>query len=225
MRHGMREASIDSKYGSAIYVKTPGNDMSLKAPSKKTPKKRGIIERVWITISEPEAAGIFGGLLFLFLVGVLMVSVANGVLFVIACALVAGVVATASYVIGVGVSTFDDHETRMIRARAVAWAKSAHTEEEQENRFSSIHALGAGAALMGAGLDIHQPLVNIDGSPMMGMVDIHGNPYGVTSYHDYGSHDYGSHDFGSHDYGSHDFGSHDFGSHDFGGSSSDTNSF
>lgn len=26
------------------------------------------------------------------------------------------------------------------------------------------------------------PSVNIDGTPMMGNVDIHGNPYGVTSY-------------------------------------------
>lgn len=26
------------------------------------------------------------------------------------------------------------------------------------------------------------PFVNVDGTPMMGDVDIHGNPYGVTSY-------------------------------------------
>lgn len=29
--------------------------------------------------------------------------------------------------------------------------------------------------------DIQKPAFNIDGSPMGGVVDIHGNPYGVTS--------------------------------------------
>ncbi len=196
--------------------------MSLKAPFNKTRNTRGVIERVWITVTKPEAAGIFGGLLFLFLVGVLIVSVRSGVAFVIGAALLAGVLTTAFYVVSVGVSTLSIHETRMIRARAIAWAKVGRTKEEQENRFSSIHALGAGAALMGADLDIHQPLVNIDGSPMMGMVDIHGNPYGVTSDHDFGMSS--SIDFGG-GFSSDDFGSDDFGSHDFGGSSSDINDF
>jgi hypothetical protein len=38
-----------------------------------------------------------------------------------------------------------------------------------------------------AGSRSWEPTVNIDGSPMIGGVDIHGNPYGVTSSFDHGS--------------------------------------
>lgn len=31
---------------------------------------------------------------------------------------------------------------------------------------------------------IDEPVVNVDGTPMLGSFDIHGNPYGVTSHND-----------------------------------------
>jgi hypothetical protein len=54
---------------------------------------------------------------------------------------------------------------------------------------------------MAGAVDIHgnpfgvvSPAVNVDGTPMVGWVDIHGNPYGVTN-DDHGSGDHwGSHD-------------------------------
>ncbi|WP_087866240.1 hypothetical protein [Comamonas thiooxydans] len=36
-------------------------------------------------------------------------------------------------------------------------------------------------------MDAGKPMVNIDGTPMMGDVDINGNPYGVTQVGSFGS--------------------------------------
>jgi hypothetical protein len=147
----------------------------------KTQKKRGFISKIWLTITDPQASGIFGGLLFLLLVGVLFVSVSSGFGFALGCALIAGVLATATYVIRVGLSTLHMFEFRILQAKAQAWARSADTEEDQSNRFGSIHAFGAGAALIAAGIAWDSPMFNDDDSPMMGVIDINGNPDGFIS--------------------------------------------
>ncbi|RGE46650.1 hypothetical protein DZC30_02420 [Comamonas testosteroni] len=47
--------------------------------------------------------------------------------------------------------------------------------EERDFLSAQVDAMEAG-----------KPMVNIDGSPMMGDVDIHGNPFGVTSPDSFG---------------------------------------
>lgn len=47
--------------------------------------------------------------------------------------------------------------------------------EERDFLSAQVDAMEAG-----------KPMVNIDGSPMMGDVDIHGNPFGVTSPESFG---------------------------------------
>lgn len=48
--------------------------------------------------------------------------------------------------------------------------------EERDYLNAQIEAMDAG-----------KPMVNIDGTPMMGDVDINGNPYGVTQVGSFGS--------------------------------------
>ena len=55
-------------------------------------------------------------------------------------------------------------------------ARKMSSNEESSDFFESS------TSLMGRTDDmISQPLFNIDGTPMCGILDIHGNPYGITS--------------------------------------------
>ena len=220
--------------------------------SNSPPKKlrRGLFSKLWLTVTDDDLTGIFGGLAFLLLVGGLAlvkgsIWVALGGLLMISAVLVA-----ATYVIGVGVITFDEHEIRKVKSRALVWAKMADTSEERTHRFDTIQQweaglIGAMAAVgvsnqdfisnSGSSIDLFdthnnmsafpadswsdiggiyfsRPMVNIDGTPMIGDVDMNGNPYGVTTDHfphsmdachgtsmDYGSNcdTWASHDYGS----------------------------
>lgn len=93
---------------------------------------------------------------------------------------------------------------------------NGHTYDSRSATMTSMLAIGAGAAAATAagaalahdddmfGHNHHdfKPMVNVDGTPMMGDVDINGNPFGVTTDHDIGGDDFGS---GSGGFGGDDF--------------------
>lgn len=94
-------------------------------------------------------------------------------------------------------------------------AASVHFDDDDGGSHFSPSVNIDGTPMVG-GLDLNgnafgvtSPSVNIDGSPMMGGVDIHGNPYGVTS----DSFSVGS--FGGHSYGNDSFSSGGFGNDSF----------
>lgn len=65
------------------------------------------------------------------------------------------------------------------------WINSAPDAEQQAQRSKIFAVGGMGAALGAAGVTAFDssmltPRVNVDGSPMMGNIDINGNPYGMV---------------------------------------------
>jgi len=85
----------------------------------------------------------------------------------------------------------DSYEKMLATAAPLAIA-GGFGDDAGGGLFGGIFNNGSGAVDTGAVFDTdngaslfntNEPAFNIDGTPMMGSVDIHGNPYGVTGAH------------------------------------------
>lgn len=141
------------------------------------------LERLWLVLTDPEAAPLYGGLLFLICVFLFLFVCTSGVLPLVSVGVIGMALTGIAYITYTGWNTFGAFQHRFRREQAVAWARSAETQAEQESRMASISTLGATGALIDAGvsLDAFAPAFNIDGTPMMGGgIDAKGNVFGMT---------------------------------------------
>lgn len=148
-------------------------------------KKRSAFSKFWMTVSDPEATSILIGLTFFCSICAFAVCLGSGIIAVVASGLFIGSLGLMTYLIRTGLNTFDAWELRMVRERAVRWARAARSADDRRSRMQSIEQLGAFGALDAAGVamdDWSGPRVNIDGTPMLhgGGVDIHGHVFGST---------------------------------------------
>lgn len=70
----------------------------------------------------------------------------------------------------------DDAEEQGLRTLGEEWARSGETEEEVRQRYADLQDMGPSFAH--GGLPSTKPMVNVDGTPMMGDIDIHGRVFG-----------------------------------------------
>jgi len=100
-------------------------------------------------------------------------------------ALIFGAMASAGliYLIKSGWDSYADRESIALELAAANWVRAGQSEEEKRSRSMMFESMGAAGALASAGyvLGASGNTVNIDGTPMVGGVDIYGESFGVAS--------------------------------------------
>lgn len=133
-------------------------------------------------LSDPHVAGL--AQVFLILCGIFgaLAIMSPGTLSVVFAVFGACFAGGIVWAIWTGYQMLDDRQEQWLNASAESWAKNGKDVTEVKSRMSLIQTLGAESALREAGLTESTPVrFNIDGTPMNGLLDMHGNFFGQSN--------------------------------------------
>jgi hypothetical protein len=95
---------------------------------------------------------------------------------------VAGIfLSVVAFLVVTNFRTYDKIRQRGIDLAAANWVRGGADAEEVQDRFAQLKAQGAEGILVREGLLFDGgPAVNVDGTPMIGSLDINGRPFGAA---------------------------------------------
>lgn len=133
-------------------------------------------------LSDPHVGGLSQAFLIMCGIFVALAALSSGAISGVLGAIGAGFAGGVVWAIRTGYQMLDDRQEGWLNASAESWAKNGKDVAEVKSRMSLIQSLGAESALREAGhLESAPILFNIDGTPMNGMLDMHGCFYGQSN--------------------------------------------